>query len=121
MSYTGDGVAQTPAMAQARQKLSTNAKIAQLESFTTRIPEHGDKHVSVFSQVRSGCAMSNHCLSSCLTRSLQAPVDNLDTSMRAGARGPTSIDDPVARERISHFDQYVPRSRAFGCVPEAVY
>ncbi|GAA6015258.1 hypothetical protein JCM8202_002402 [Rhodotorula sphaerocarpa] len=83
MSYTGDGVAQTQAMAEARQKLSTNAKIAQLESFTTRIPEHGDKHVSVFSQ---------------------APVDNLDTSMRAGARGPTSIDDPVARERISHFD-----------------
>lgn len=33
-----------------------------------------------------------------------APVDSLDNGMRAGARGPTTIDDPVARERISHFD-----------------
>jgi len=24
--------------------------------------------------------------------------------MRAGPRGPTTIDDPGARERISHFD-----------------
>lgn len=63
MSYTGDGVAQTQAMAEARQKLSTNAKIAQLESFTTRIPEHGDKHVSVFSQVRSVRPVSDNCLS----------------------------------------------------------
>lgn len=83
MSYTGDGVAQTQAFAHARKQLASNDKIAQLEGFTTRIPTDGDKHVSVFSQ---------------------APVDNLDTSMRAGARGPTSIDDPVARERISHFD-----------------
>lgn len=28
----------------------------------------------------------------------------LQTSLRAGPRGPTSISDPVARERISHFD-----------------
>lgn len=79
MSYTGDGVAcpAGPAIS------SLNAKRAQLEQVTTRCPRDGDKHVSVFSQ---------------------APVDNLDTSMRAGARGPTSIDDPVARERISHFD-----------------
>ncbi|KWU44552.1 catalase-domain-containing protein [Rhodotorula sp. JG-1b] len=83
MSYTGDGVAQTQAFAHARKQLASNDKIAQLEGFTTRVPTDGDKHVSVFSQ---------------------APVDNLDTSMRAGARGPTSIDDPVARERISHFD-----------------
>ncbi|BGO94883.1 hypothetical protein NBRC10512_007170 [Rhodotorula toruloides] len=77
MSYTGDGVPQTA------RPTHLNAKLAQLEGFTTRIPLDGDKHVSVFSQ---------------------APVDNLDTSMRAGPRGPTSIDDPVARERISHFD-----------------
>ncbi|GAA6057065.1 hypothetical protein JCM3770_001440 [Rhodotorula araucariae] len=83
MSYTGDGVAQTEAVAAAIRKLPTNAKLQQLEGFTTRYPLDGDKHVSVFSQ---------------------APVDNLDTSMRAGPRGPTSIDDPVARERISHFD-----------------
>ncbi|GJN93045.1 hypothetical protein Rhopal_006090-T1 [Rhodotorula paludigena] len=82
-SYTGDGVAQTQAFGHARKQLGTNAKIAQLEGLTVRVPLDGDKHVSNFAQ---------------------APVDNLDTSMRAGPRGPTSIDDPVARERISHFD-----------------
>ncbi|KPV72577.1 uncharacterized protein RHOBADRAFT_55678 [Rhodotorula graminis WP1] len=83
MSYTGDGVAQTPAVVEAVRKLPTNAKLDQLEGHTVRCPRDGDRHVGVFSQV---------------------PVDNLDTSVRAGARGPTSIDDPVARERISHFD-----------------
>lgn len=52
MSYTGDGVAQTQAFAHARKQLASNDKIAQLEGFTTRIPTDGDKHVSVFSQVR---------------------------------------------------------------------
>jgi catalase len=108
MSYTGDGVAQTQAFAHARKQLASNDKIAQLEGFTTRIPTDGDKHVSVFSQVR-GELYATLQIDSGLTRAIvgQAPVDNLDTSMRAGARGPTSIDDPVARERISHFDQYV--------------
>lgn len=40
-----------------------------------RVPLDGDAHVANFGQ---------------------APVDNLDTSMRAGERGPTTIDDPVA-------------------------
>ncbi|GAA6060947.1 hypothetical protein JCM10212_003855 [Sporobolomyces blumeae] len=77
MPPTGDGTAHTS------RPTPANAKLAQLEELTVRVPLDGDKHVSVFSQ---------------------APADNLDTSMRAGARGPTSIDDPVARERISHFD-----------------
>lgn len=83
MSYTGDGVAQTQALAHARAKFGTNAKIAQLENVTVRVPLDGDIHVSNFSQ---------------------APVDNLLTAMKAGPRGPTTIDDPIARERISHFD-----------------
>ncbi|GAA5838045.1 hypothetical protein JCM11251_006833 [Rhodosporidiobolus azoricus] len=83
MSYGGDGIAQTQKFGHARQKLAGNAKISQLEEFTVRVPLDGDVHVSNFSQ---------------------APVDNLDTSMRAGPRGPTTIDDPITRERISHFD-----------------
>ncbi|GAA5960261.1 hypothetical protein JCM21900_002444 [Sporobolomyces salmonicolor] len=78
MSYWGDGVANT-----SRKEIGNNPKLAQLEQFYMRVPMDGDKHVSNFAQ---------------------APVDNLDTSMRAGARGPTTIDDPVSRERISHFD-----------------
>ncbi|GAA5880895.1 hypothetical protein JCM16303_005166 [Sporobolomyces ruberrimus] len=77
MSKNGDGIANT------KRPTPSNAKLAQLEEHTVRVPLDGDKHVSNFAQ---------------------APVDNLVTSMRAGARGPTSIDDPVARERISHFD-----------------
>ncbi|KAK4057357.1 catalase 1 [Microbotryomycetes sp. JL221] len=60
-----------------------NAKLQQIEAATVRTPYHGSHHLSLFSQ---------------------APVDNLDTSMRAGTRGPTEISDPIARERISHFD-----------------
>ncbi|GAA5972111.1 hypothetical protein JCM3765_003423 [Sporobolomyces pararoseus] len=73
----GDGVAHHS------RPTPSNAKLAQLEAHTVRVPLDGDHHVSNFSQ---------------------APVDNIQTSMRAGPRGPTSIDDPVARERISHFD-----------------
>lgn len=57
MSYTGDGVAQTQAFAHARKQLGTNAKIAQLEGFTTRIPTDGDVHVSVFAQVRGATTL----------------------------------------------------------------
>lgn len=77
MSFTGDGVAQHS----RPSKLTNSAKVNQLEEFTVRVPLDGDAHVSPFAQ---------------------AKVDNLDTSMRAGPRGPTTIDDPVARERISH-------------------
>lgn len=59
------------------------ADLALLSRLQVYVPADGDKHTSVFGNV---------------------PVDNLDTSMRAGTRGPTSIADPVARERISHFD-----------------
>ncbi|GAA5866179.1 hypothetical protein JCM8547_007194, partial [Rhodosporidiobolus lusitaniae] len=83
LAYNGDGVAQTQAFAHARKELGGNAKIAQLEQFTVRVPQDGDVHVTNFGQ---------------------APVDNLITGMKAGARGPISIDDPVGRERISHFD-----------------
>ncbi|GAA6018117.1 hypothetical protein JCM10207_006086 [Rhodosporidiobolus poonsookiae] len=82
-SYNGDGVAQTQAFADLRAKLGSNAKISQLNEFTVRVPLDGDKHVSNFAQ---------------------APVDNIVTSMKAAPDGPTSIDDPVTRERISHFD-----------------
>ncbi|GAA5902707.1 uncharacterized protein JCM6883_007214 [Sporobolomyces salmoneus] len=75
--HNGDGVASHT------RPTPSNAKIAQLEQVTVRVPLDGDHHVSNFSQ---------------------APVDNIQTSMKAGPRGPTSIDDPVARERISHFD-----------------
>lgn len=55
-----------------------------MEEYTIRVPLDGEQVVTNFAQ---------------------APVDNLDTSMRAaGPRGPTEISDPVARERISHFD-----------------
>ena len=62
---------------------SLNAKLQQIEEATVRVPYHGDAHRSIFAQ---------------------APVDNLDTSMRAGTRGPTELAESVARERISHFD-----------------
>ncbi|KAK4704954.1 catalase, partial [Phenoliferia sp. Uapishka_3] len=77
MSFSGDGVAQHS----RPSSLTNSAKVNQLERFTVRVPLDGDAHVSPFAQ---------------------AKVDNLDTSMRAGSRGPTSIDDPVARERIQH-------------------
>ncbi|KAI5479923.1 hypothetical protein MNV49_002213 [Pseudohyphozyma bogoriensis] len=82
MSFTGDGIA-NDAKLKAERMAGANAKLKQLEEYTVRVPLDGNVHVSQFAQ---------------------APVDNLDTSMRAGERGPTSIDDPVARERISHFD-----------------
>ncbi|BGP19370.1 hypothetical protein JCM10213_000998 [Rhodosporidiobolus nylandii] len=82
-SYTGDGVAQTQAFAHARKELASNAKIAQLEQFAVRVPTDGTQHVSNFAQ---------------------APVDNLITALKAGPRGPIELADPVARERISHFD-----------------
>lgn len=68
----GDGIAQPTRPSTS----SMNAKLQQLESITVRCPADGDRHVSNFAQ---------------------APVDNLDTSMRAGYRGPTEIADPVAR------------------------
>ncbi|KAK4052849.1 catalase 1 [Microbotryomycetes sp. JL201] len=73
-----DGVANT-----SGAPSGVNAKLQQIEAATVRVPFDGDVHRSLFSQ---------------------APVDNLDTSMRAGTRGPTEISDPIARERISHFD-----------------
>lgn len=75
----GDGVAQYNKPKPGTQ----NAKLEQLEQVTVRCPADGDRHVSNFAQ---------------------APVDNLDTSMRAGYRGPTELAEPVARERVSHFD-----------------
>lgn len=82
MAFAGDGVANTS----TPSNLTNTAKINQLEEFTVRVPRDGSVHVTPFSQT---------------------PVDNLDTSMRAGDRGPTTIDDPVARERISHCAYWV--------------
>lgn len=67
MSYTGDGVAQTQAFAHARKQLGGNDKIAQLEGFTTRVPIDGDKHVSVFAQVRSAESVEGADMSTRLT------------------------------------------------------
>lgn len=77
MSFTGDGIA-IPVVPKP-----SNAKLQQLAAHVTAVPAHGTQQLSVFAN---------------------APVDNVDTSLKAGPRGPVSIDDPVARERISHFD-----------------
>lgn len=76
-----DGVANTSAP--KAPSVSLNAKLQQIEAATVRCPADGDVHRSIFASV---------------------PVDNLDTSMRAGTRGPTELAEPIARERISHFD-----------------
>ncbi|GAA97650.1 uncharacterized protein L969DRAFT_24170 [Mixia osmundae IAM 14324] len=60
-----------------------NAKTDQLEQSTWRAPRDGTVHGTVFNN---------------------APADNIDTSMKAGFRGPVTIADNVARERISNFD-----------------
>ena len=79
MPYAGDGIAHPERPATK----GMSAKLADLDRNTVYVPADGDQHTSVFGN---------------------NPVDNLDTSMRAGERGPTTIADPVARERISHFD-----------------
>jgi catalase len=74
---SGDGQAST-----ARpSSLVNSAKVNDLEKVTVRVPLDGDHHVTPFAQAR---------------------VDDLDTSLRAGSRGPATLEDPVARKKIFH-------------------
>jgi hypothetical protein len=59
---------------------SQNAKIAQLEEHTVRPEKGGGFHNTIFG----------------------AKYDNTDNWLRAGARGPSSLEDPIGREKIQH-------------------
>ncbi|KAI9346776.1 catalase-like domain-containing protein [Zopfochytrium polystomum] len=62
--------------------LPTRAKLDQLAHYTVQVPADGSFHVTTFG----------------------SRVDGLDSSVKAGPRGPVELADTVAREKISHFD-----------------